>query len=64
MKGKIFVCLAKDFEKETEKFFEENKGLGEVKFVSTCMGFGGEALLVAVFFEEKDKPKKASRLDE
>ena len=64
MKGKIFVCPAKDFEQKTEDFFAQNKDLGEVKFVSTCMGYGGEAVMVAVFYEEKDQTKKVSHLDE
>ena len=56
MKGKLFFCLAKEFEQKTEEFFEANKDLGEVKFVSVCMGYGGEGFMIAVFFEEKDQP--------
>lgn len=62
MKGKLFVCSAEDFEKRTEEFFEQNKNM-DIKFITTGMGFGGQAVMVTIFYEEKDQIKK-TRLDE
>jgi hypothetical protein len=58
MKGKLFSCPTKDFEQEVEKFFVENKNIN-IKFINTGMGWGGEGVMVVIFYEPK-----ARRLDE
>ena len=62
MKGKIFVSSAEEFEQKTEEFFQQNKNM-DIKFITTGMGFGGEAVMVTIFYEEKDQTEKASRVD-
>ena len=53
MKVKIFGSHVKVYGKIAEYWFAENKNL-EVKHISIALNQGGDWILTAVFFEEKE----------